>query len=47
MIAFIQQFSDEPLWLKLILVFYVLCLIGFIVSYTLAVYLRIREWFKN
>lgn len=47
MIAFIQQFSDEPLWLKLILVFYVLCLIGFIISYSLAVYLRIREWFKN
>jgi hypothetical protein len=47
MIAFIQQFSDEPLWLKLILVFYVLCLIGFIVSYPIALYLTAREWFKK
>jgi hypothetical protein len=38
-------YQQVPLYIKLILIFWAICLIGFMISYPLALYHTVREFF--
>jgi hypothetical protein len=38
-------YEQTPLYIKLVLIFWVICLIGFAISYPLALYYSVRNFF--
>lgn len=41
----LEIYVQVPLYLKLLLIFWAICLIGFVISYPLALYYSVRNFF--